>query len=232
MADNNLKDPFPIKGFKEGLLVTLGDGNWDNEQKRLLLQIDEKSNFFKGAKIAIEIGDRVLHAGEIARLRDLLFDREVRLFALMSNSPVTDVNAESLGLRTRKSVLRNDESGIQTAAIGGEPAILLQRTLRSGTSIKYTGHVVVIGDMNPGAEIISSGSVFVWGKVRGNIIAGVDGNEDAVICAMDISTTKLRIANIESTDNITIQKLRNKPAKVKINQNELVYEFWDGKKRK
>jgi len=232
MADNNLKDPFPIKGFKEGLLVTLGDGNWDHEQKRLLLQIDEKSNFFKGAKIAIEIGDRVLHAGEIARLRDLLFDRDVRLFALMSNSPVTDVNAESLGLRTRKSVLRNDESGIQTAAIGGEPAILLQRTLRSGTSIKYAGHVVVIGDMNPGAEIISSGSVFVWGKVRGNIIAGVDGNEDAVICAMDISTTKLRIANIESTDNILIQKLRSKPAKVKINQNELVYEFWDGKKRK
>jgi len=231
MADDKLKSPFPIKGFKEGLLVTLGDGSWENEQKRLLFQIDEKSNFFKGAKIAIEIGDRELHAGEIARLRDLLFDRDVRLFALMSNSPVTDVNAESLGLKTRKSVLRTDDSGIQTAAIGGERAILLNRTLRSGTSIKYAGHVVVVGDMNPGAEIISSGSVFIWGKVRGKIYAGIDGSEDAVICALDINTTKLRIANIKSTDNLIIQKLRKKPVKVKVINNELVYEFWDRKTR-
>ena len=69
----------------------------------------------------------------------------------------------------------------------------MHRTLRSGFSLQHAGHVVLIGDVNPGAEIIAGGDVIVWGHVRGMVHAGAGGNEGAVVCALDLAPTQLRI---------------------------------------
>ena len=82
---------------------------------------------------------------------------------------------------------------------GGEGAILVRRTLRSGYSLQHSGHVVVIGDVNPGAEIIAGGDVIVWGHLRGMVHAGAEGNDDAVVCALDLAPTQLRIGGLIAT---------------------------------
>ena len=230
MNDKLKKKSYPIKGFKEGLLITLGDGDWEEVQCKLLSQIDEKTKFFNGAKVAIEIGERVLHAAEMIKLRDTLSDREVKLFAVLSNSRVTDVNAESMGLKTRKSVLKDNPEGFGSAVLDGEPAILLQKTIRSGTSIKYAGHVIVDGDVNPGGEILTTGSIIIWGKLRGSVHAGIDGSESEVICAMELDPIKLRIANIFIKNNKLLRKLKRKPARIKIDNGKISIDYWDNKK--
>jgi len=221
---------FPIKGFKEGLLLTIGDGDWNEIQFKLLSQIDEKTKFFKGAKIAIEIGERVIHAAEMAKLRDSLSDREVKLFAVLSTSQVTDMNTESMGLKTRKSVLKENHAGFGSAVLDGEPAILLQKTIRSGTSIKYAGHVIIDGDVNPGGEILATGSIIIWGKLRGSVHAGMDGSESEVICAMELDPINLRIANITIKNNKLLRKLKRKPVRIKIDNGKLTIDYWDNKK--
>ena len=230
MNDELKKKSYPIKGFKEGLLITVGDGDWEEVQCQLLSQIDEKTKFFNGAKVAIEIGERVLHAAEMIKLRDTLSDREVKLFAVLSTSQVTDVNAESMGLKTRKSVLKENPAGFGSAVLDGEPAILLQKTIRSGTSIKYAGHVIVDGDVNPGGEILTTGSIIIWGKLRGSVHAGMDGSESEVICAMELDPIKLRIANITIKNNKLLRKLKRKPVRIKIDNDKLTIDYWDNKK--
>jgi len=221
---------FPIKGFKEGLLITLpGDEEWEVTSEKLLAQIDAKAGFFKGAKIAFEVGELDIRAAELAGMRDALLDREVKLFAVLSNSQITDVNAESLGMETRKSVLRESESSVGTVMQNGEPAILINRTVRSGASIKHAGHVVVNGDVNPGGEIIASGSIFVWGKLKGSATAGVDGDIKAVVCAMEVDPIQLRIANYQLKINKLIRKLKRKPLKIRVEDENLVYDYWDSK---
>ncbi|MDA8234544.1 MAG: septum site-determining protein MinC [Clostridia bacterium] len=76
-----------------------------------------------------------------------------------------------------------------------EDTILVQRTLRSGQSVHYAGNVVVLGDVNPGAEIIASGNIIIMGALRGVAHAGVEGNEEAVVTAFRLQPTQLRIAN-------------------------------------
>jgi len=228
--DERKKSSYPIKGFKEGLLITLGDGEWEEIQCQLLSQIDEKTKFFNGAKVAIEIGERVLHAAEMAKLRDTLSDREVKLFAVLSTSQVTDVNAESMGLETRKSVLKENPAGFGFAVLDGESAILLKKTIRSGTSIKYAGHVIVDGDINPGGEVFTTGSIFIWGKLRGSVHAGMDGSESEVICAMEFDPIKLRIANITIKNNKLLRKLKRKPVKISLNNGKLSIDYWDNNK--
>ncbi|MEP7199475.1 MAG: septum site-determining protein MinC [Chloroflexota bacterium] len=75
------------------------------------------------------------------------------------------------------------------------PAIVVRRTLRSGAAIQHEGHVIIVGDVNPGAELIAGGDVIVWGKLRGLVHAGALGDNNAIVCALLFDPTQLRIGN-------------------------------------
>jgi len=218
---------FPIKGFDEGVLITLGEGDWNNIQSDLLSQIDNESTFFSKAKIALDIGERDLGAAQISKLRDLLLDREIKLFAILSSSKKTESNASTLGLSTRTSLMQKKESKLGAAIMDGEPGIFIKKTIRSGTGIDFDGHVIVYGDLNPGAEIKCTGSVFIWGKLRGKVHAGMPGALDAVICAMQFDPIQVRIANYELKNNKLLRKLRKKPVKISVEKDNLVLDYWD-----
>jgi septum site-determining protein MinC len=73
--------------------------------------------------------------------------------------------------------------------------ILVRRTLRSGQKVHFDGNVVVVGDVNPGAEIVASGHIIVLGTLRGVVHAGAAGDERAAVLAFRLQPTQLRIAN-------------------------------------
>jgi len=76
-----------------------------------------------------------------------------------------------------------------------EKTILVQRTLRSGQSIHYDGNVVILGDVNPGAEVAATGNIIVMGALRGVVHAGANGDENAIVMAFHLQPTQLRIAD-------------------------------------
>ena len=86
------------------------------------------------------------------------------------------------------------------------PTLYIQRTLRSGQSITSDGNIVIIGDVNPGSEIIAKGDITVWGILGGIAHAGSDGNQYARIRALKMNAIQLRIADIfaRRPDNINI----------------------------
>lgn len=225
------KVKFPIKGFREGLLVSMGEGNWQNLADELFAQIDGNLEFFKGAKIAIDVDERKLKAAEVIKLRDKLADRDVTLFALLSKSAATDAVAETLGLSTRKSDLKSGGSEIPRALHGGESALLIRKTLRSGTSVKFAGDVIVDGDVNPGAEIIASGSIYIWGVLRGTAHAGIDGSGKEIIAALEIESSNLRIANVNYHEPKIKVRIKKKAEKVFIDGENLKIVDWDQHKR-
>jgi len=76
------------------------------------------------------------------------------------------------------------------------PAILyLRQTLRSGQTVSHKGHLVIIGDVNPGAEVMAEGDVTVWGALRGIAHAGIGGNLDAEIRALRLQPIQIRIGH-------------------------------------
>jgi septum site-determining protein MinC len=127
-------------------------------------------------------------------LRDFLSERNISLWAVISESPITEQTSQLLGLATRISKPRPEERK-QATEIAEDTALFVNKTLRSGVRIEFPGNVVVLGDVNAGAEVIADGSVIIWGRVRGMIHAGCKGDRSAVICALDLSATQLRIAD-------------------------------------
>jgi septum site-determining protein MinC len=185
-----------IKGLRDGLLITIGNGEWAALEAALLEQIHAQGAFFHGARIALDVGPQVLKVNELVTLRDKLSDRGISLWAVLSESPTTEKTAQLLGLATRISKPRPEEARrFQVDDLGEGTALFLTKTLRSGMRIEFPGHVVVVGDVNPGAEIVAGGNVVVWGRVRGMIHAGAKGDTSAYICALDLSPTQLRIAD-------------------------------------
>jgi septum site-determining protein MinC len=219
---------FQIKGIKEGILITFDEGEWTELQDRLINHIEENTSFFQGAKIVLDVGNKVFHAAEMGSLRDNLSERGVFLWAVLSHSLTTEETARVFGLATRLSspkTERNIKSIDKGAVLAGENAIFVQKTLRSGISISYQGHIVIMGDVNPGAEINASGSVVVWGRLRGVVHAGSEGDEKSIVCALNMEPAQLRIA-----DKIAVsisRKGKPHPEKAQIKDGQIVAEQWN-----
>lgn len=62
--------------------------------------------------------------------------------------------------------------------------------------LEHEGSIVVLGDVNPGAEVIAGENIAVVGNLRGVAHAGAKGNKKAIISAVKIESPQLRIANI------------------------------------
>ncbi len=76
---------------------------------------------------------------------------------------------------------------------GSRRTLPVHRTLRSGTSVRFEGDVVVFGDVNPGAQVVAAGNVIVLGHLRGMAHAGALGDEEAFIFGLTIRATQLRV---------------------------------------
>src|SRR5215212_10583554 len=215
-----------IKGLRDGLLVSLDDAPWQEQRVALLSQVDGQPAFFQGARLALDVASQVLHVNELVDLRDQLSERGIFLWAVISESPTSEKTAQLLGLATRISKPRPEEGRkFAVEDLGEETALFLHRTLRSGTRIEFAGHIVILGDVNPGAEIIAEGNVIIWGRLRGMVHAGAKGNKAAVICALDLSPTQLRIADEVSA--ILNPRESPRPEIARINENgKLQAEFW------
>ncbi|HHY06293.1 MAG TPA: septum site-determining protein MinC [Clostridia bacterium] len=83
----------------------------------------------------------------------------------------------------------------ETEYLSQKPIYIIERNLRSGQKITFDGHVLVFGDVNPGAEIIAAGFIMVFGSLRGIAHAGATGDEKAWVMASRLQPTQLRIAN-------------------------------------
>ena len=88
-----------------------------------------------------------------------------------------------------------DESS-EGIARAGARGLVLRRRVRAGQTVRHSGSVVVIGDVNAGAEIVAGGDVVVWGRLSGTVHAGCLGNTSAVVCALELSPLQLRIAEL------------------------------------
>ncbi|MBL7941648.1 MAG: hypothetical protein JNM00_02725, partial [Flavobacteriales bacterium] len=99
----SLKSIVQIKGIRDGLLATFADASWDEQRKALMDQINERSAFFQGARLAMDVGTQVLRVNDLVDLRDWLSERNITLWAVVSESRTSEHTAQLLGLATRIS---------------------------------------------------------------------------------------------------------------------------------
>lgn len=180
-----------IKGSREGLRLQLDErAAWSELLAALRTQLTQGANFFHGAQIVVDIGERPLAEEQFAALLSLMQEHGLRPESLASTARESRHAARAAGIAARptaRAVSEGEERG---------EAVFTWRTVRSGQVVRHHGHITVLGDVNAGGEIIAGGNVLVWGRLRGTVHAGALGDRNSVICALELAPTQLRIADL------------------------------------
>lgn len=145
------------------------------EEKMLKLK-----EFYKNEKMPIRITGKLFTEGEIENIKKIINrDLDVKV--------IFDDPSELLGLHAIKKTYESEIEISETRYI--------QYSLRSGQREEYSGSLVIIGDVNSGAEVIAGGNITIVGTLRGVAHAGANGNVKAIISANLVEETQIRIAN-------------------------------------
>lgn len=97
-------------------------------------------------------------------------------------------------------------------------------SIRSGQKMEFEGSLVILGDVNAGAEVLAEDNVVILGILRGMAHAGAKGNKEAIIAAASIESAQIRIADIvkeiEREDNT--EELKEIKTYAYVEENEII----------
>jgi septum site-determining protein MinC len=214
-----------IKGTRSGLLLTLEpETPFIDLLNALADRLAEAPAFFRGAALTVDTSRRNLRVSERVQLENLLAHYQMSVRSL---EQVTEVikEARTITLPLEEPSEQANELQVQRDPRESEDTLFLRRTIRSGQAIHHKSNVVVLGDVNPGAEIVAGGDIIVWGVLRGMVHAGYPDNEQAMVCALQLSPVQVRIAHLLSRppEGFTAQP---RPEVAIIKQGQIVVETW------
>ncbi|MEE8290343.1 MAG: septum site-determining protein MinC [Candidatus Tectomicrobia bacterium] len=201
-----------FSGTDYGLLMRL---EWEAPFPQLLVELEEHLQqsraFFTGARVFLEIGQDPLLQQDMEQLAVVLERYDVTLQGVVSAPPGQD---------RRPPVL--------PALLDPHTTLHLEgRTLRSGEKIAAEGHIIVLGDVNPGAEVIAGSNIFVWGSLKGSAYAGVPDRTEAVIAALYLAPIQLRIAGYIARPPEARAPAATVPELARVDRSGIVVEAWE-----
>lgn len=193
-----------IKSNKYGINLVLDDQMpFPELLKAVTEKFQESGSFFKDAQMAVSFEGRTLSTEEQVQIAQAISaNSAIQIVSVIdSNKDLETLMKERVDAYEELQKLQPKWTGpVATADIGGmdiQPvADFYKGNLRSGQTLECASSVTLIGDVNPGARIVSGGNVVVLGSLKGNACAGVCGNENCFIFALDMRPIQLQIGDI------------------------------------
>lgn len=156
----------------------------DATQEKTIQDLNKKikdlKKMYKDETTPIRVVGKILSNKEMEEIRDVITNE--------INVEVTFDSPTTLGLHSITRSYKKD--------VGTSETTFHKGSLRSGQKLEVEGSVVIIGDVNSGAEVIAADNIAVIGTLRGLAHAGAKGNKEAIITASTLDAVQLRISNI------------------------------------
>ena len=166
-------------------------------RRQIVIRVDEdvdarvvaftlKKKMSELKKLYKDIEPKIYITGKSFKLRER--EEIQKVFAKYFESEVKFDGSKMLGLYGIRKPFNREIATSETKFV--------RSSLRSGQKAEYEGSIVVLGDVNGGAEVVAGENVVVLGCIRGMVHAGAKGNKEAIITAGSIEATQIRISNV------------------------------------
>ena len=183
-----------IKSNRYGLNVVLDEQpDWDTIKKEVAEKFSASAKFFGNAQMALCFQGRPLSAAEEEELVEVIeASCQIQVVCLVDENQVTE--------QTMKQAVERQTG--RAEAPGDHDLTNLQDgrfykgTLRSGQVLESETSIIILGDVNPGARVVSKGNVIVLGALKGNVFVGAAGNERAFVAALSMDPMQIRIGDV------------------------------------
>ncbi len=194
-----------IKGLNNGIIVVL-DSVLDFEilKEKVTKKFRDSSKFLGNAQVALSFEGRELTDEQQLELVQIISEQsELKIVCLVVNDP------------DKEALFQKNIDNAQSCT-NNSNGCFYKGNLRSGQSLEFDNSVVIIGDVNPGASVISKGNIVVLGALRGTVFAGSAGNDKAFVMALDMSPVQIRIAD-------TIARSPDNPEKTNVKEPKIAF---------
>lgn len=193
-----------FKGSKDGLRLIFNDQqDYEILKEKLKAHLQKAELFFQGADVVLDIGNLEFSIDQILEIQNILaFPHGLRLRKVIHGGkeprPVAKTVDKQRTLEPEKGNIDYKQQVVENWARAPKTpdTFLYKGTLRSGQRITHDGNVVIVGDVNPGAEVRATGDIIVMGNLRGLAHAGAGGATDVVIVAFKLEPTQIRIGDV------------------------------------
>ena len=176
-----MRSNITIKAAKDEIIIKLNpELTQEDIIEKLKKKLTELKRLYKTAQNPIYVTGKDLSKNEELEIKNLILDKidvEIKFDS--------DMN---LGLHGIKKSFSKEIESSETKFFKG--------SIRSGNKIEYNGSIVILGDVNFGAEVIAEDNVVVLGVLRGLAHAGAKGNKKSIIAASSIESLQIRIGDI------------------------------------
>ena len=199
------KESVLFKGLKTGLLLVLvGKPEFSVVEREIREKLESSALFFRRGTV-IEWRTGTFTAKESLALKKLflqhgLYFREMKEEAEAKKPVVSAVSgaaaARAGAVLGRKKAEPSEVKAESDADKKDVQMLVVNRTLRGGQEVQSQGSVLVLGNVNPGAQVIAGGSIDIRGTCRGIVHAGAYGDRDAIIIADHLMPVQIRIADV------------------------------------
>ena len=200
-------DRIIIKGNKEGLNAIINIdkfGNFEEMLDALIEKLSKGKKFYKGSTLCITT--------KLSSLTEK--DLKVVLFEEIG---IKDIVFEDKDVKDKES-----ESKIFNGVYEGRTKFI-RKTVRGGQCVDFQGNIVIVGDVNSGAEVYAGGNIIVLGSIKGNVYAGVGGNRKAIIAAFALQPEILKIGDIITISPDDFEKPKY-PEVAKVKDDAIIVE--------
>jgi septum site-determining protein MinC len=208
------------------LMSIVEDEAFSKALDALKKKMESNESFFTGSPVSLDLGWRELDSEDIEGLLGYFRDKGIRLLGIISTSLNTRKLCEERGLKViigrlgladhhgRQKLQRKlpPSSPVPTETSRGTESIMtaqvvpemktsgetymIKKTVRSGQTIDFPGNLIIMGDVNPGAEVKAGGDIVILGCLRGIAYAGASSkSEDPTIFALKFQPTLIRIGD-------------------------------------
>ena len=244
----NMSHPIvELKGFHDSLrLIIAPDASIEQVELAIKKRMANLGYSLAGTTMNIDIRNETLSDDEMNRVKMLLhetygleverildgLDRETEPAGNETHEPMVDW--ENGSTRKRKirgaPTIHREENVIKSNFLPKiEEVRYIRHTLRSGQVERFLeGNIIVLGDVNPGAEVIATGDIIVLGVLRGVAHAGALDNTSSVIIALNLVPTQLRIGHFITRAPSGRQGVRQKAEIARVSEGAIIVEEYSG----
>jgi septum site-determining protein MinC len=171
--------------------------SWNDIYQQINQQLNGGDRFWQpNTLVELVAQDRLLDGRQLQAIANTLAEAKLKLTRVTTNRRQTAVAAATAGYSVEQQTGGPTALGQDTTPGQAlDNPLYLETMVRSGGDIRHNGSVIILGDLNPGSSVTAAGDILIWGRLRGTVHAGSKGNARAVIMAVQMEPTQIRIAD-------------------------------------
>ncbi|MFA9377172.1 MAG: septum site-determining protein MinC [Lachnotalea sp.] len=201
-----------IKSNKYGIVVRLDEATpYEELLEEIAIKFKESEKFFKDAKMVLSFEGRKLTQEEEQDILEIIStNSKIHIVCIIDE----DEKREQHFKKALEDKLNE---------LSSRDGQFYKGTLRSGQVLEAETSLVVLGDVNPGAKVISKGNVIILGALKGNVYAGATGNETSFVVALEMDPVQIRIGDVIARSSDETRKNLIGEPKISFVENGSIY---------